>query len=90
MAYRLLCHAEIEQYVEDSSWSVVQTKVATAKRSGKASLTALTLVAYHRTGWEGLLTNDVLKSLPINKGGRNLFKEPLGKFGLPLISRTHR
>lgn len=79
MAYRLLCHAEIEQYVEDSSWSLVQTKIATAKSSGRASLTALTLVAYHRTGWDGLLNKDVLLDLKKNDGVYNPFKHPIGK-----------
>jgi hypothetical protein len=79
MAYRLLCHAEIEQYIEDSSLSVVQTKIASAKSSGRANLTALTLIAYHRTGWEGLLNNEVSKYLPKKKEERNLFKDPLGK-----------
>lgn len=75
-AYRLLCHAEIEHYIEDAAKAVVLCKVNAAK-TGKVTLTALTLIAYHKVGWDGLLADEDNVSCPSERP--NTFKQPLSK-----------
>lgn len=77
MAYRLLCHAEIEDYVEEASRTLVLSKIKEAK-AGRATLTALTLIAYHKTGWDGLMNNG--DDVPLSKVVEpNPFKDPIAK-----------
>lgn len=76
-AYRLLCHAEIEHFIEDAAKAVVLCKVNAAKL-GKVSLTALTLVAYHKVGWDGLLVDENDNAIP-QTDKPNPFKHPLSK-----------
>lgn len=78
-AYVLLCHAEIENHIEDAAREVLIAKVKESK-AGVVNLTALTLLAYHRTGWEGLLALDD-ESEPSNGKVEvpNPFGHPLGK-----------
>lgn len=77
MAYRLLCHAEIEHYIEDAARSVVLAKVIAAK-AGKATLTSLTLLAYYKLGWDGLLPEENEKISPQKCDAKNPFSQPLG------------
>ena len=78
MAYRLLCHAEIENHIENSSKKVVLSKTLEGK-SGISNFTCLTLLAYHRIGWEGLQVG-AEDTIPVAKiDSPNSFKLPLGK-----------
>lgn len=75
MAYRLLCHAEIENHIENSAKEVVLAKVKESK-AGLCNLTSLTLLAYHRTGWDGLLSGDEDIAPLAKVDSPNPFKNP--------------
>lgn len=77
-AYRLLCHAEIEHYIEDAAKSVVLNKISAAKM-GKVSMTSLTLLAYHKVNWEGLLADEDEKTTLLKSESPNVLRQPLGK-----------
>lgn len=78
-AYMLLCHAEIENHIEDAAKDVVLAKVKES-RAGTVNFTSLTLMAYHRTGWEGLLEKDEESdSASAKVEAPNPFQDPLGK-----------
>jgi hypothetical protein len=78
MAYRLLCHAEIENHIENSAKAVVLAKAKESK-AGTANLSSLSLLAYHRTGWHGLQIDDEEPMLTTKVNASSLFKHPLGK-----------
>lgn len=78
MAYRLLCHAEIEDFVESVSRDVVLAKVNLAK-TGKATLTSLTLLAYYKVAWDGLLKDQTEDGFVPKAETSNPFKKPLSK-----------
>lgn len=46
LAYRVLAHAEIESYLEDRAWEVVQDAKRVWDTTGKTRLTLITLVAF--------------------------------------------
>lgn len=79
MAFRLLCHAEIEFYIEELSRMVVLNKVTQAKENGKSTLTILTLLAYYKTGWIGLIDNEDESLKQKKQDDTNPYKQPLKK-----------
>lgn len=79
MAFRLLCHAEIEFFIEELSRMVVLNKINQAKNGGKATLTALTLLAFYKTGWSGLIDNEDDSTSQKKQDDTNPYKQPLKK-----------
>ena len=78
MGYRLLCHAEIEDFLENISKDVVLAKVNHAK-TGKATLTTLTLLAYYKIAWDGLLDSQNEEDAVHKPDKSNPFSKPLNK-----------
>lgn len=79
MAYRLLCHAEIEHFIEEAARSVVLSKIKIAKDTGVSSITVMTLLAYYKINWEGLLDGTLENDIPHKTDTTNQFKHPLSK-----------
>lgn len=78
MGYRLLCHAEIEDFIESVSRNVVLEKVNLSK-TGKATLTTLTLLAYYKVSWDGLLDTENDEASVQKLDSSNPFSQPLSK-----------
>lgn len=78
MAYRLLCHAEIEHHLEEASKDLAIFKVKEAK-VGNVSFTVLTLVAYYKIGWGGLETDVFFEGENSKPDKSNPFKHPIGE-----------
>lgn len=72
LAYRVLAHAEIESYLEDRAWEVVQDAKRVWDTTGKTRLTLVSLIAF-----SGQTMELPPETLTPKKGSKNVRDEKI-------------
>ena len=71
-AYRVLAHAEIESYLEERAWEVVQNAKTLWDKSGKTTRTLICLL-----GFSGLTMDELPDTLTPKKGSKTVKEEKI-------------